>query len=61
MRSPDISVEDSGIAGGQRSILDKELRDVGQAALIPQVDIMVAAVRAEGGKVFYYARLNSFY
>ena len=30
---------------------DKELRDVGQAHLIPQVDVEVARVREEGGKV----------
>ena len=51
MRSPDISVESSGIAGGQRSILDKELINLNIAYLIPQVDIEVANVRAEGGKV----------
>jgi pyruvate/oxaloacetate carboxyltransferase len=51
MRTPDMSVETSGIAGGQRSILDKELRDVNQGHLIPLVDIEVAKVRAEGGKV----------
>jgi len=51
MKTPDISVENSGIAGGQRSILDKELVDAGQPHLIPQVDILVAKVRAEGGKV----------
>jgi len=51
MRTPDISVESSGIAGGQRSILDKELTDVKQSHMIPMVDIEVAAVRAEGGKV----------
>jgi pyruvate/oxaloacetate carboxyltransferase len=51
MRTPDISVESSGIAGGQRSILDKELVDAGQPHLIPLVDIEVAKVRAEGGKV----------
>jgi len=51
MRSPDISVENSGIAGGQRSILDKELINLNIAYLIPQIDIEVANVRAEGGKV----------
>jgi hypothetical protein len=51
MRTPDMSVENSGIAGGQRSILDKELTDAQQAHLIPQVDVLVAKVRAEGGKV----------
>jgi hypothetical protein len=51
MKTPDISVETSGIAGGQRSILDKELKDAGQPHLIPQVDVLVAKVRAEGGKV----------
>jgi hypothetical protein len=51
MKTPDIGVEASGIAGGQRSILDKELREVKQGHLIPRVDIEVANVRAEGGKV----------
>ena len=51
MKTPDISVEDSGIAGGQRSILDKELRDVGQAHLIPELDKEVFRVRSQGGKV----------
>ena len=50
-RTPDISVESSGIAGGQRSILDKELRDLNQSHLIPLIDVEVARVRAEGGKV----------
>eukprot|EP00658_Telonema_sp_P-2_P022286 TRINITY_DN18907_c0_g1_i3.p1 TRINITY_DN18907_c0_g1~~TRINITY_DN18907_c0_g1_i3.p1 ORF type:complete len:718 (+),score=137.67 TRINITY_DN18907_c0_g1_i3:213-2366(+) len=51
MRTPDIGVESSGIAGGQRSILDKELRDVGQPQLIPEIDKEVLNVRTEGGKV----------
>jgi pyruvate/oxaloacetate carboxyltransferase/biotin carboxyl carrier protein len=51
VRTPDIGVEKSGIAGGQRSILDKELTDAGQPHLIPEVDIQVQLVRAQGGKV----------
>lgn len=51
VRVPDVSVEQNGIAGGQRSILDKELRDAGQADLIPQVDRTVQVVRKQGGMV----------
>ncbi len=51
MRGPDLAVEVSGIAGGQRTILDKELTDAGQPELIPKVDKEVVVVRAEGGKV----------
>jgi pyruvate/oxaloacetate carboxyltransferase len=51
VRTPDIQVEQTGIAGGQRSILDKELIDAGQAHLIPTVDSMVQQVRKEGGLV----------
>ena len=51
VRVPDVSVEQNGIAGGQRSILDKELRDAGQAELIPQVDKTVQVVRRQGGMV----------
>jgi hypothetical protein len=46
-----VQVEKTGIAGGQRSILDKELIDAGQARLIPQVDIQVQVARDQGGKV----------
>ncbi len=38
VRTPDIAVEQTGIVGGQRGILDKELRDAGQVYLIPKVD-----------------------
>jgi pyruvate/oxaloacetate carboxyltransferase len=51
VRTPDIAVELTGIAGGQRSILDKELRDAGQERFIPLVDSMVQQVRREGGLV----------
>lgn len=51
LRTPDLSVDRSGIAGGQRSILDRELIDCGQANLIPMVDSEVTIVRALGGKV----------
>ena len=51
VRTPDIEVEKTGIAGGQRSILDKELIDAGQGHLIPSVDSMVQQVRKEGGLV----------
>jgi oxaloacetate decarboxylase (Na+ extruding) subunit alpha len=51
VRLPNIDVEQTGIAGGQRSILDKELMDAGQPHLIPQVDTEVQAVRREGGLV----------
>jgi len=51
VRLPDIRVEQTGIAGGQRSILDKELSDAGQSHLIPAVDGMVQQVRREGGLV----------
>jgi predicted translin family RNA/ssDNA-binding protein len=51
VRTPDINVEMTGIAGGQRTILDKELIDANQPHLIPLVDIEVQKVRAEGGKV----------
>ena len=40
VRTPDISVERTGIAGGQRSILDKELIDAGQPHLIPEVSLL---------------------
>lgn len=49
VRRPDVGVEKSGIAGGQRSILDKELIDAGQPHLLPQIDEEVAKCRAEGG------------
>jgi len=42
VRTPDINVEATGIAGGQRSILDKELADAGQANLIPMVALLMA-------------------
>lgn len=51
VRTPSIDVEQTGIAGGQRSILDKELADAGQAHLIPQVDSTVQVVRKEGGLI----------
>lgn len=51
VRTPDIEVERTGVAGGQRSILDKELIDAGQGHLIPRVDEMVQQVRKEGGLV----------
>jgi hypothetical protein len=51
VRTPDVQVELTGIAGGQRSILDKELLDAGQAHLTAQVDTMVQQVRKEGGLV----------
>jgi len=51
VRTPDINVEKTGIAGGQRSILDKELIDAGQPHLIPKVDTEVQVVRDQGGKV----------
>jgi pyruvate/oxaloacetate carboxyltransferase len=51
VRTPDIDVEKTGIAGGQRSILDKELIDANQPHLIPEVDIMVQIAREQGGKV----------
>ena len=51
VRTPNIAVEQTGVAGGQRSILDKELIDAGQANLISKVDSMVQTVRKEGGLV----------
>lgn len=51
VRTPNIDVEKTGIAGGQRSILDKELSDAGQPHLIPLVDELVQQVREEGGVV----------
>lgn len=49
--TPDVRVELTGIAGGQRTILNAELEEAGQAALIPQVDRLVREVRQEGGLV----------
>ena len=51
VRTPDIRIERTGVAGGQRSILDKELSDAGQADLISKVDEEVQRVRVEGGIV----------
>eukprot|EP00808_Paulinella_micropora_P006935 g52684.t1 len=51
VRTPCIKVEQNGVAGGQRSILDKELRDAGQEHMIPKVDEEILAVRDQGGKV----------
>jgi len=51
IRRPDISVEVNGIAGGQRSILDKELTECDQPHLIAEVDTEVAITRREGGTV----------
>lgn len=45
------SIEHTGIAGGQRSILDKELIEAGQSHLLPLVDSAVQQVRREGGLV----------
>lgn len=51
IRTPDLAVEQNGIAGGQRTILDKELIDANQTHLIPKVELTVAQVRAKGGKI----------
>jgi len=51
VRTPDIRVEQSGIAGGQRTILDKELKNAHQEHLIPEIDIEVQKTREKGGMV----------
>ncbi len=45
VRTPNVDVEINGIAGGQRTILDKELIDCGQPELIPKVDTEILKVR----------------